>query len=113
MEKKKDLTTATKQRLCLSCMECCKIVAVRAAINPENELTRSFYSARGCRILPTDHLPLVIIPFPCPNLTDTGCSIYGKRPLACQMYDGRNDPIMKHICLWGKMRMEDESETSG
>ena len=100
-----DISTAVKQRLCLECLECCKVVAVRAAINPSNKRTREFYEARGCRIIPTEQLPLVVIPYPCPHLTSSGCNIYDKRPLACRLYDGREDPIMSRICLWGKVEV--------
>ena len=103
---RRDLTTGTKSKLCLECMECCKIVAVRAAINPLNKRTKEFYQARGCRIIPTDQLPLVVIPYMCPHLSPQGCLIYDRRPLACRLYDGRYDPIMSHICLWGKVEKD-------
>ena len=92
-----------KQELCLKCKECCKIIAVRAGINPENERTVDFYTTRGCRVLTTEQLPIVLVPYPCPYLTEEGCKIYTTRPLACKEYDGRLDPIMRHICLWNEL----------
>ena len=76
---------------------------MQAAINPENERTQIFYNTRGCRIITTDGLPLVVIPIACPYLSDAGCVIYDHRPLACQMYDGRRDVIMRHTCLWNEL----------
>lgn len=83
-------------------MECCKVIAVRAAINPQHMQTKHFYETRGCKIIPTDVLPLIVIPYKCVHLTDAGCSIYDKRPAICRNYDGRKDPVMFYTCLWGR-----------
>ena len=93
-------TSLTRSELCLKCMECCKVIAVRAAINPDFGPTTEFYEARGCSIVKTSSLPMVLIPYPCPHLTDIGCDIYKTRPLACRAYDGRKDPVMAYVCLW-------------
>lgn len=83
------------------------MLGVRAGINPENARTRHFYETRGCKIMPTDQLPYIVIPYPCPHLTEKGCAIYDKRPIACRNYDGRRDPIMHYTCLWGKIKPEE------
>jgi len=93
-------TILTRSELCLRCMECCKMIAVPAAINPDFASTAEFYEARGCSIVKTFSLPLVLIPYPCPHLTDIGCNIYKTRPLVCRVYDGRKDPVMRYTCLW-------------
>lgn len=94
--------TSEKELLCLKCMECCKALAVQAPYCIDNKEFVEFYQARGCSIIATKSLPIIVIDNPCPHLTERGCSIYHKRPEWCRLYDGRKDPIMRHVCLWGK-----------
>jgi Fe-S-cluster containining protein len=96
-----------KSELCLKCLECCKVVMFRARLDPDNPRTKEFAEARGCSFLRMPDGPLVVIPFPCPNLTPEGCKIYGHRPLACQVFDGRDDPLVGSKCKWHEL--EDES----
>jgi Fe-S-cluster containining protein len=92
-----------KSELCLKCMECCKVVMFRARLDPDNERTREFAHARGCSFLKMPDGPLVVIPFPCPNLTTEGCKIYEHRPVACQTFDGRKDPLVGDKCKWHEL----------
>lgn len=45
---------------------------------------------------------VVSFPHTCPKLTEHGCSIYDKRPLACRVFDGRKHIVSKDFCLWDK-----------
>lgn len=99
---KNDISEKRKQELCLQCMECCKVLAFPALYCTSNRNFVEFYRARECAIIATDSLPTVIVESVCPKLTEEGCSIYNKRPRWCREYDGRLDPVMKHVCLWGK-----------
>jgi Fe-S-cluster containining protein len=96
-----------KSELCLKCLECCKVVMFRARLDPDNSRTQEFAYARGCSFLKMPDGPLVVIPFPCPNLTAEGCKIYENRPLACQTFDGRKDPLVGDKCKWHEL--DDES----
>jgi len=90
-----------KQRLCLQCMECCKLLAI-----PLTDISKEaieFYTARGCWIDALHGGRIgVIIPFPCPHLTPQGCNIYDTRPKACRDSDGTKDPLVRDKCLWIK-----------
>lgn len=99
------IDTSERQRredLCLQCMECCKIIAVQAPYCIDNKDFVEFYHTRGCAIIATKSLPVIVIENKCPHLTDKGCDIYNRRPEWCRMYDGRIDPVLRHVCLWGK-----------
>ena len=90
-----------KQRLCLECMECCKILAVPLAGYCAAAL--EFYNFRNCSIKRISQGRIgVVIPLPCPHLGPDGCKIYPKRPQACKDYDGTKDPVMRDKCLWIK-----------
>ena len=91
-----------KSELCLKCLKCCEHIGVRSIVNPNNFIDRSFYELRGCKTIVKDDQLIVIIPFKCPHLTKEGCDIYEKRHHYCRIYDGREDPFMEEICLWGK-----------
>jgi Fe-S-cluster containining protein len=95
------LDETKKSKLCLQCMECCKILAVPIEhISPD---TIEFYVARGCWLAPlSGGRRGVVIPFPCLHLTPEGCDIYSSRPYACEVYDGTKDPLMSDKCLWIK-----------
>lgn len=99
---KNDISETRKQELCLKCMECCKVLAFPALYCMNNRNFTQFYYNRGCSIIATESLPVVIVESTCPHLTDNGCTIYDSRPKWCREYDGRLDPVMRHVCLWGK-----------
>jgi Fe-S-cluster containining protein len=98
-----------KQKLCLSCLKCCRLLSIMSPVNPTNDNSRYFYETRGCRILESKEfkMPVIMIPFPCPNLTEAGCSIYEHRPLSCRLYDGRKTPTMRDVCAWNEITEEE------
>jgi len=87
-----------RQALCIKCQACCKELLFRIAPDAENT---EFYKARGLKILlhPAGQL-FVAVPHVCAQLTKNGCKIYAKRPLACQVFDGRTNILTKDVCLW-------------
>ena len=95
------LSTKKKEKLCLQCAECCKILAVEVTLQSMPPEAIAFYVTRGCWLatLSGGRLGLVI-PYQCPHLTPEGCDIYEDRPLVCKDYDGTRDPLMKDKCLW-------------
>ena len=94
-----DLTN--NQKLCLKCMECCKVIGF---IVPMSIGAAHFYKVRGWKIKINKNgsYALVYKEEVCPQLTDKGCKIYDTRPLACQLFDGRKDPVKIVNCLWGR-----------
>jgi Fe-S-cluster containining protein len=81
-------------------MECCKVVTFDV---PLYTGTLEFYKARGLKtVYVNKHIVKVVVPHVCKQLTDKGCMIYSQRPLACKLYDGTKDFILKDKCLWGK-----------
>lgn len=94
-----------RQELCLQCLECCKVLGVPSIYNPEYTQMLEFYKRRGCEIVTSEgqkSFPIIVIPFPCPELTPFGCRVYNERPLWCALYDGRRDPAIRDKCLWSK-----------
>ncbi len=86
-----------KQRLCLSCMECCRYLGFKTvSLGKESkELLR----IRGVKVFDCgNNKSFLAIPSVCPELSLGGCKIYEKRPAACRNHDGRNDPMVD--CLW-------------
>jgi len=77
-------------------------LAVPSIYNPELEEMHQFYERRGCKIMATKSFSLIVIPYPCPELTAFGCRIYDKRPEWCRLYDGRRDIAVEGKCLWSK-----------
>jgi Fe-S-cluster containining protein len=92
------LNKTKKRKLCLQCLECCKVFYVPTQIN--NEAEKEFYELRGCTVENFRGNQVVVIPLPCPHLTPEGCNIYNERPEVCKNYDGTKDPLMKDKCLW-------------
>jgi len=92
------LNTTKKRKLCLRCLECCKVFYIPVRIATEAE--KEFYEARGCTIENFRGNEVVVIPLPCPHLTPEGCDIYDERSEICKSYDGTKDPLMKDKCLW-------------
>lgn len=96
-----------KSKLCLQCMECCKILAVPIELKYIHPESIAFYVARGCWIAPLSGGRLgIVVPFPCPHLTPEGCDMYENRPQECRDYDGTRDPLMSDKCLWIKKNRE-------
>jgi len=97
------LNEEKKRRLCLQCLECCKILAVPIELKYADPESIAFYVNRGCWLATLSGGRLgIVIPFQCPHLTPEGCNIYENRPLACKEYDGTRDPLMSDKCLWIK-----------
>lgn len=107
-----------KQRLCLTCLKCCKEAMVILDIEKSREKlyadTVNFYQTRGCRVKIEADLPFLthrrlFINFPsvCQHLDPlAGCRIYEKRPVICRRYDGRSDPGMTDFCKWHELKEE-------
>ena len=96
-----------KSKLCLQCLECCKVIAIPVEhVSPE---TIELYVARGCWLAPLSGGRYgIVIPFPCPHLTPEGCDMYNNRPQVCKDYDGKKDPLMADKCLWIKKNRKEE-----
>ena len=62
----------------------------------------AFFRARGCSFKIKKNGLHIVIPAPCPHLNKDGCDIYEMRPEDCKVFDGRNDPLVKDVCLWDK-----------
>jgi len=101
-----------KQKLCLKCLKCCKILLVPITKEMPYGLHRffspkaqEFWGTRRCRMYidAKADRPWLVVNFPCPHLTDKGCGIYDTRPLACRDYDGRKDPYLAKVCLWNEL----------
>ena len=82
---------------CNGCIECCKYMTFQFHGEYEDDF-QEFYKERGCEVKIIDDVTWVIVPFPCPRLTDTGCRDYANRPYPCKVFDGRNHPIAKEFC---------------
>jgi len=94
-----------KQELCLRCMECCKVIGIPSIYNPEYDQMIHFYTIRGCSIKKgglDNSVAIVVVPYPCPELSPLGCKSYEDRPLWCRLYDGKIDPVVRDKCLWNK-----------
>jgi len=103
------MNEAKKERLCLQCMECCKIFAVPVRAVDIHPDSIAFYEARGCKLATLSGGRIgVVIPISCPHLTPEGCDIYKDRPLDCRLYDGSKDPLMKDKCLWIKKNRDNK-----
>ena len=93
-----------KQKLCISCQKCCNYVTFTLPVPPGHNRNhiKEFYTRRGFEVIPDENSLIVVIKNRCPQLTKKGCSIYNKRPLYCNVYDGRNDPVLRDKCKWTK-----------
>jgi len=89
-----------KQKLCLSCMECCKTIAIPFDYFKLSDEDFKFYKLRGAKFVTIEQGPFMILDLPCPHLTSEGCSIYKERLRICREYDGRKVPFMKDKCKW-------------
>ena len=93
-----------KQRLCLSCMRCCKEVGIYTHpgmyISTPEELA-TFYEARGFSVARSGELLVLTLKHPCPHLTPDGCDIYENRPRICADYSGLED--FGDRCLWSAL----------
>ena len=94
-----------KSDLCLTCLACCKALAIPTPYVYSNAEFKEFYRVRGCGIVPVtgEEFSLVWLRIACPHLTIEGCDIYEDRPEWCKKYDGRLDPLMKDICKWEEL----------
>ena len=69
---------------------------------PEMDVVQ-FYEARGCKFdfdVKGDNITsFVTVEQPCPHLEKgKGCKIYRNRPLACRVFDGRENPVTRDRC---------------
>lgn len=89
-----------RQELCLKCKKCCALIGIETKHRYEPDLVE-FYKTRGfkCYNINGGYLG-VVLNFPCPHLTDTGCDIYKNRPNVCRNFDGRENFLTKDFCLW-------------
>ena len=99
-----------KQRLCLECMECCKVTGIPLGYVSDDRLKewREFYETRDARIILdlrySSICYLMVLPIRCKYLDDEkGCTIYPKRPMTCRLFDGLEDPIVGHKCKWKEL----------
>ncbi|OQB74770.1 MAG: hypothetical protein BWX92_02888 [Deltaproteobacteria bacterium ADurb.Bin135] len=104
-KKKEQQIYSSKQDACLNCLACCKSLVFQVSSHPE---TINFYKTVGCKIhynlFVSGKFIFVEVPHICDKLTEKGCSIYDKRPLSCQRFDGRTNIVTQNSCLWHKMK---------
>lgn len=100
------INTSERQALCLKCLACCKRLQFPADRFGLSEDDMMFYKTRGCTFNMQKGIFFIAMHNICPQLTARGCKIYDSRPLACQIYDGRNDPLVKDVCLWDEKNRE-------
>ena len=93
-----------KQELCLSCLECCRTLAIPFDHYSLDEDDIKFYKMRGVELLTITQGPYLLVPSVCPHLTENGCDIYKDRPKICKDYDGREVPFMKYKCKWRELK---------
>lgn len=90
-----------KQKLCLSCMECCKNVVFTIALKDWRAHLAQLYRARGYKYFAVGTDVKVLVPSVCRQLDlNFGCKMYDIRPTACRVFDGSKHPIMKDYCKW-------------
>jgi Fe-S-cluster containining protein len=82
---------------CNGCIECCKFMTVQFPGMAKADFY-DFYNKRGCDVKYIDGVTWVVVPFVCPELTESGCRDYPNRPEACKIFDGRKHPIAKGFC---------------
>jgi len=89
-----------KEMICIGCQECCKWITFTISVEDKkrHKFLCDFYKARGIQVVEHSNSIEVMIETICPHLTKYGCNIYGERPEACRIYDGRKDPLMKDFC---------------
>jgi len=90
-----------KNNVCLSCLECCKNISL--PMNYKGKVNHHHYEefakTRNIKLVKVkDDKIYFLIPYPCPYLTDEGCSVYEDRPSICRMYNGRFDPALEDTC---------------
>ena len=93
--------TAEDQKICLSCMECCKWLGFVITPTGEQNIDEliQMYRWRGCEVKHViDNQIFLVAPSKCQHLTVLGCSIYHTRPAWCRRYDGRTDPALADKC---------------
>ena len=88
----------SKSDLCLSCMRCCKKVAIMTNYRFIDAHAMDFYNARGLTCVNLVGMLAIVLEEACPYLGDSGCKIYNDRPKWCRTYDGRLDPLTD--CAW-------------
>lgn len=100
-----------ERELCAECKgACCKTVVFPTQYSEFNSFAKDLYETRGWFIQVYKGKLWIYKEESCPELTDTGCKIFESRPAACKMYDGRNDPILRTVCLWNKLGKEEKHE---
>ena len=106
-----------EQKVCLSCMNCCKQINILTAYAGDNEDIKKFYATRGFKVysvkMPQENENgstriLLSIEHPCPFLTPYGCAIYNDRPQVCKDYDGTNDQFVD--CKWRELEDVNKEE---
>ena len=88
----------SKEQLCMKCQLCCKVLHFRIA---DDILNAEFFMARGIKVMKVDNVgSFVEIPCDCQHLTAFGCKDYFNRPVACKMFDGSKNELLRERCLW-------------
>ena len=95
-----------KERLCLSCLKCCRELSIYTHpvlySCPAEDIVE-FYEARGFHVVRLEEDAVVLsIAHACPHLTPEGCDIYERRPKVCREYSGIED--FGAGCLWSKLK---------
>lgn len=99
-----DISDAEKSRLCRLCgSKCCKMVYLPLNIVGSEEL--AFYRLRGFEFITIGDRLFTVIHKACQKFKNNSCSIYPLRPQACKVYDGREDELLKEVCLWPKKQV--------
>ncbi|MBI5641062.1 MAG: YkgJ family cysteine cluster protein [Nitrospirae bacterium] len=95
-----------KERLCLSCMKCCREVIVYThpvLYSCPAEMLVEFYQARGFSVTRLKEDAIILsFKHDCQHLTPAGCDIYDQRPEACRDYSGIED--FGDECLWSQLK---------
>lgn len=98
-----------KQKLCLECLECCKIILVRLNMKEAQYYftpsAMAFWEMRDCKPWIDDTgQPWLVVPKTCQHLNVlTGCMIYEDRSDECRNYDGLKDPWIRKVCKWNEL----------
>lgn len=85
-------------KVCIKCQRCCKVAYIPVHPGVEVEL----YKVRGFKVKYHQGIAFIIINQKCQHLTKDGCNIYDSRPMACVVYDGRNDLFDSKMCRLGE-----------
>ena len=75
-----------QQEKCLQCRECCEYVEFPVTMLSMEVIEYFIFRGEQMYIDPNTGVLMIRSYHPCVHLTDSGCSIYDKRPSACRAY---------------------------